>query len=88
MQIYLGGTIANAVIPVLYALFFFFSDVWTFCNTQSTEDIQVWQGYPYGLLWYAFLIPAIQVHAFSLAFSFKLVSAWRLKGTAAAKKAE
>lgn len=78
-QIYLGGTIANGIIPILYAGFYYFSDVWTYLNTRSTKNIHVWQGFPYGLLIYAFLLVALQVHGFSLYFASNLVSAWRLK---------
>jgi len=89
LQVYLGGTIANAVVPVLYALYYYFSEAYTYINTRSTKNVQTWQGYPYALLWYAFLVVAIQVHGASVYFSSKLVNAWRIKGTpAAAKKAK
>jgi hypothetical protein len=86
MQVYLGGTIANAVVPVLLGMFIYFGDVYTYVSTRSLKDIQVWQGYPYALLWYIFLVIALQIHLFSLFFASKLVTAWRVKGSA--KKAE
>ncbi|ODN06375.1 Protein jagunal [Orchesella cincta] len=85
MQIYLGGTIANAVVPVLLGMYTYFGDVYTYVNTKSMKDIQVWQGYPYGVLWYIFLLIAMQVHVFSIIFASKLVTAWRLKGSGAKK---
>ncbi|CAG7835580.1 unnamed protein product [Allacma fusca] len=79
VQIYMGGTIANGVIPVLVGTVYYFSDVWSYLSTRSTRNIQMWQGYPYGLLWYAFLLVALQVHGFSLYFASNLFSAWRVK---------
>jgi len=43
MQIYLGGTIGSGLLPVIIALFKFFPDVWTYWNTRSTKNIEVWQ---------------------------------------------
>jgi len=82
LQVYIGGTIANGIVPVLLGFFVYFSDVWTYVNTRETKNIQTWQGYPYSLLWYAFLFVALQIHGFSIYFASQLVSAWRLKGTA------
>jgi len=88
MQIYLGGIIANGVIPVLVGLTYYFSDFWTYLNTRSLDKVQTWQGLPYALLWYGFLLAALQVHLFSIYFASNLVSAWRLKGTGAPKKVD
>ncbi|OXA50305.1 protein jagunal [Folsomia candida] len=81
LQIYLGGITANGLIPVLYALYYYFGDVYKYIDTRSTKGIQTWMGYPYAILWYAFLVVALQVHGASIFFSSKLVSAWRLKKT-------
>ena len=43
LQIYVGGTIANGIVPVLVALTYYFADVWTYVNTRSTKKIQTWQ---------------------------------------------
>lgn len=39
------------------------------------------QGMSYGLLWYAFIVGALQVHSFSVYFAWNLVKAWRARGT-------
>lgn len=38
------------------------------------------QGMPYGLLWYGFIIVAIQIHAFSTYFAYNLLKAWKSRG--------
>lgn len=70
----------------IFATIYYFSDVWTYVTTGDTENIQMWQGYPYGMLWYAFILAAYQVHFFSLYFAWNLITAWRARG--AAKKQE
>lgn len=67
-------------LPILYGTIYYFSDVWTYLNTGSVEDIVSWQGYPYGILWYAFILLAAQVHCFSLYFGNNLLSAWKARG--------
>ncbi|GAB1862397.1 Protein jagunal [Camponotus japonicus] len=57
-------------------------DVWTYL-TLGSEDIYLWQSLPYGVLWYAFILLASQVHCFSLYFSWNLLVAWK---TRSAKK--
>jgi hypothetical protein len=120
LQVFLGGVIANGVLPVLYAMYYYFPDAYRYVQTRSVKNIQTWQvitktriwnwilvsrnsycvvivfklvntcvfqGYPYGLLWYAFLFVAIQVHGASVLFASKLVKAWSQKGSTPAKKA-
>merc|ERR1712117_769223 len=45
-------------------------------SSKSLKGVQSWQGFPVSLLWYAFLIPAFQVHMFELYFARTLVAAW------------
>ena len=35
---------------------------------------------PYGLLWYAFIMVAAQVHGFTLHFAWNLLVAWKARG--------
>jgi len=72
--------------PILYAAIYYFGEAWKYISTGETEDIHIWQGLPYALLWYAFILGAIQVHFFSLYFAWNLLLAWRVKG--AAKRAQ
>src|SRR5271156_1588901 len=83
LQIYLGGIIANGIVPVLFALYFYSGDVYKYASTRSSKNIQTWMGYPYGVLWYVFLVLALQIHLFTMYFASKLLSAWRLKGIGA-----
>uniref|UniRef100_A0A1B6GXM1 Protein jagunal n=1 Tax=Cuerna arida TaxID=1464854 RepID=A0A1B6GXM1_9HEMI len=67
--------------PILYAAVYYFSEAWQYISTGDMEDLTLWQGYPYALLWYAFIILALQVHSFSLLFARNLLVAWAARGT-------
>ncbi|KAG8313311.1 granulocyte colony-stimulating factor signaling pathway [Homalodisca vitripennis] len=67
--------------PILYAAVYYFSEAWQYISTGDMEDLTLWQGYPYALLWYAFIILALQVHSFSLFFAKNLLVAWAARGT-------
>ncbi|XP_019865900.1 protein jagunal [Aethina tumida] len=84
MRNYMVGLVLFGFLPILYATIYYFSDVWTYLTFEEEEeldDVQFWQGYPYGLLWYTFILLALQVHLFSMHFAWNLISAWRSKGT-------
>jgi len=81
LQRYMIGIGVLGFGPILYALVYYASDVWTYLRIGETEDIHMWQGMPYGLLWYAFILLASQVHSFSLLFSWKLLVAWKARGS-------
>lgn len=72
--------------PLLYCLVYYCSDVWSYLFYDPDEDdsaeidIEMWQGFPYGLLWYGFVLLASQVHFFQLHFSYSLLKAWRARG--------
>ncbi|XP_067013288.1 protein jagunal [Anabrus simplex] len=67
--------------PILYAAIYYFGEAWEYLTEDDPEDVFMWQGYPYALLWYAFIILAIQVHSFSLYFAWNLLVAWKARGT-------
>lgn len=104
MRHYMFGLILFGFFPLVYAIIYYFSDVWTYLTLEDEEleNIHMWQvkinnmlihinylihcfnifqEYPYGLLWYAFILLALQVHSFSLYFAWNLITAWRSKGT-------
>ncbi|KAI4454159.1 hypothetical protein MML48_10g00000215 [Holotrichia oblita] len=87
MKQYLMGVIAFGYFPLLYALAYYFSDTITYLTAdpeESEEDlaeVQMWQGMPYGLLWYGFILVAVQVHSFTTYFALNLIKAWRLRGS-------
>lgn len=81
MKRFMIGVGAFGLLPIFYAIIYYFPDVWTYVTTGETEEIILWQDFPYGLLWYVFIIQAIQVHLFSLYFANNLVSAWSARGT-------
>ncbi|KAG8035526.1 hypothetical protein G9C98_006972 [Cotesia typhae] len=66
--------------PIIYATIYYLPDVWVYLTVGKTEDILLWKDLPYGLLWYAFILAAFQVHSFTLYFSSKLLSAWKSRG--------
>ncbi|XP_059485701.1 protein jagunal [Neocloeon triangulifer] len=81
MQRYVIGIGVFGILPLLYAAGYYFSEAWAYISTGDKDKLFVWQGYPYAILWYAFIIPAIQVHLFSLLFAYKLISAWKSRGS-------
>ncbi|XP_008556092.1 protein jagunal isoform X3 [Microplitis demolitor] len=80
MTRFMYGIVILGFVPLIYAIVYYISDVWIYLTAGKTEDIQLWQDLPYGLLWYAFILAACQVHAFSLYFSSKLLLAWKSRG--------
>ncbi|XP_040153490.1 protein jagunal isoform X1 [Anopheles arabiensis] len=87
MKKYMVGISTIGFVPLLYCIFYYLNDVLEYLNLEEgTElddtDIFVWQviGYPYGLLWYGFVLMAFQVHFFSLFFAWNLIKAWRQRG--------
>ncbi|XP_071445587.1 protein jagunal isoform X1 [Hetaerina americana] len=86
MQRYIGGIALFGFLPILYAAIYYFSEVWAYVVSGERENVFIWQGYPYGMLWYAFIIVAVQVHSFSVYFAWNLITAWRARG--AARKAQ
>lgn len=88
MKQYILGILLLGYGPLFYATLYYFGDVWTYLTSEDDdeiEEIHFWQGYPYGLLWYGFIMLAYQVHFFSMYFAWNLVSAWKSRG---AKKLE
>ncbi|KAH6928153.1 hypothetical protein HPB50_012342 [Hyalomma asiaticum] len=51
---------------------------------HAVKGVELWQGYPVAVLWYAFLTVAFQAHIFSLYFGIRLILAWQ-RGTLAKK---
>lgn len=89
MKKYVYGIITFGYLPILYAVVYYFNDFWTYITLEPEEkvedkEIRMWQGFPYALLWYIFIVLALQVHTFSLYFSNNLIQSWRLR--AAIKK--
>ncbi|XP_058799738.1 protein jagunal [Phymastichus coffea] len=74
---YMIGIVILGVGPILYATIYYFKDVYEYLMDGDKANIQVWQGYPYGVLWYGFILAASQVHGFTLYFSYNLLMAWQ-----------
>ncbi|XP_073984922.1 jagunal [Rhodnius prolixus] len=81
MQKYMIGIGVFGLLPITYATIYYIPDVWYYISTGEKEGIVLWQDYPYGMLWYAFILPAFQVHLFSLYFANNLIIAWKSRGT-------
>ncbi|XP_012225880.1 protein jagunal isoform X2 [Linepithema humile] len=80
LQKYMISIVVLGLGPLIYAIVYYFKDVWTYLTIGKSEDILLWQGLPYGVLWYAFILLASQVHCFSLYFSWNLLVAWKTRG--------
>jgi hypothetical protein len=86
ISFYIKWIILLGVLPVVYAFFSYLPDVYTFITESPTESIQLWRGFPYGILWYVFIAVAVQIHGFSINFAQNLKRAWTARGTAQKKK--
>ncbi|KAG5682119.1 hypothetical protein PVAND_011498 [Polypedilum vanderplanki] len=85
MQRYMLGVVVFGLFPILYCLYYYMNDVVSYIKLEKNVDIEdtqikLWQKLPYGLLWYGFAFVALQIHAFSLFFSWNLVVAWKSRG--------
>lgn len=79
---YMIGLVLFGFLPLVYALSYYLPDVLVYVlheEEYEIEEIHMWQGYPYGMLWYAFILLATQVHIFSIVFSWNLFKAWKRK---------
>ena len=81
LQQYMIGIVLLGYGPLLYAVVYYFKDVWKYLTIGKADEVHIWQGLPYGLLWYAFVLLASQVHSFSLFFSWNLLVAWKTRGS-------
>lgn len=51
--------------PVLLGMALHMPDCYQFLTEGISEEVEVWQGYPYSVLWYAFFFVALQVSSLS-----------------------
>ncbi|XP_050026165.1 protein jagunal [Dermacentor andersoni] len=85
MKVYVVGTFLLGLCPVIGAAAYFFRDMYGFVqHGHAVEGVELWQGYPVAVLWYAFLTVAFQAHMFSLYFGVRLILAWQ-RGTVVKK---
>jgi len=73
---FLIGTLLFSLLPVLIGMGLHFPDCYEFLSEGLTDDVRVWQGYPYSVLWYAFFFVALQVHIYEIYFANCLLQAW------------
>lgn len=78
MKVYVVGTVLLGLCPVIGAAGYFFKDMYAFVqHGHAVQGVELWQGYPVAVLWYAFLTVAFQAHMFSLYFAVRLILAWQ-----------
>jgi len=73
---FLIGTLLFSLLPVLLGMGLHFYDVYEFLTEGLSENVLVWQGYPYSVLWYAFFFVALQAHIYEIYFANCLLQAW------------
>ncbi|XP_011496209.1 PREDICTED: protein jagunal [Ceratosolen solmsi marchali] len=81
LQQYMIGIAVLGFGSIVFGFIYYFKDVYEYLSTGNTQDIQMWQELPYGVLWYGFILTASQVHGFTLYFSYNLLVAWQTKRT-------
>lgn len=86
LQVYFMLINLFSTVPVLLATMIYFTDFLEYCTEDEPQDLQLWQGYPLAVLWYSFLLVAMQVHVFTLIFAWKLIISW--KSSTSNKKAQ
>ncbi|KAL1492383.1 hypothetical protein ABEB36_010636 [Hypothenemus hampei] len=80
---YICSIIIFGYLPLIYGAVYWFPEAYMFIFHKGDGfrdgwyDIQLWKGYPYGLLWFAFIIPGFQLHSFTMYFSIALLRAWK-----------
>ena len=80
IKIYLFIIVFTAIVPLVYALGYFFSDFWTFLETRDLSKLShVWNNYPLAILWYIFIVVALQIHFAQVCFAFNLLKTWSAK---------
>lgn len=80
MKFYGIATFFLSLCPILYAGVYYFNDLWEFAESRDLSRVaEVWQGFPVALIWYAFIVVALQTHFFQLFFAIKLIFAWNIK---------
>ena len=50
-----------SLLPILVGMGLHFYDCYEFLTEGLSDNVVVWQGYPYSVLWYAFFFVALQV---------------------------
>jgi len=73
---FLIGTLLFSLLPVLLGMGLHFYDCYEFLSEGLSENVVIWQGYPYSVLWYAFFFVALQVHLYEIYFANCLLQAW------------
>jgi len=46
-----------------------------------SKILNLLQGLPYGVMWFGFILAALQVHTFSVYFAQNLIKSWKLRGS-------
>ncbi|CAG9759459.1 unnamed protein product [Ceutorhynchus assimilis] len=82
LQYYMIGIVLSGYVPLIWSAALWFPDVWAYLFADDAPwTIIYWNNYPAGILWYFFIILPLQVHGFSIYFSFQLLNAWKARGT-------
>ncbi|XP_050441786.1 protein jagunal [Adelges cooleyi] len=86
ISLYIKWIVLLGILPVVYAFFYYLTDVYTFITEHPSDSVLKWRDFPYGILWYIFIALAVQIHGFSIHFASNLKSAWTARGSTQKKK--
>lgn len=73
--------ISCGILPLLVGMASHFSDAYAFISADKKTKVLMWMGLPVSMLWYAFIILALQCHGMQMHFSGILVNAWQSSKT-------
>lgn len=76
---FLLGLVVFGIVPIFFAFFDLKKDIILYL--QERKYTYEMFGFPAVLLWFAFLLIALQVHLFSLYFSYVLLGSWKPRVT-------
>jgi len=79
MRVFQVLLVAAGFLPLLVGAATHFSGAYAFITTEKSTKVLQWRGLPVSILWYGFIIVALQAHAIQTYFSSTLISAWQPK---------
>jgi len=77
MRVFQAIIISCGILPLLVGMALHFSDAYAFISADKKTKVLKWMGLPVSMLWYAFIILALQCHGMQMHFSGILVNAWQ-----------
>ncbi|XP_015922496.1 protein jagunal [Parasteatoda tepidariorum] len=79
LKAYAAAVVVFSICPLLIGLIYFFYDVLEYTDKKDEAEIEKYNGIPLCLIYYGYILIALQIHFFSLYFTAKLLKIWKTK---------